>query len=203
VRSISTPRTINGEVLDLKPKTVAANSSSALTMEEEDLIEEIVGKKIISSAGGLYKAGVVIANCRAVTQAARRSQAALLEAIGENLEKRKAKERLDRLNARAAFRKWVDQGRKETEDRDPDIKSKKDAIAIIRVLLPKLSAGGPKVTLTSFKTLKDCVHWLGNIRRGTTWHEELEAMLVEDDADGADEETLERENEDGVEGTSD
>ena len=193
----------NGEVLDLKPKTVAANSSSALTMEEEDLIEEIVGKKIISSAGGLYKAGVVIANCRAVTQAARRSQAALLEAIGENLEKRKAKERLDRLNARAAFRKWVDQGRKETEDRDPDIKSKKDAIAIIRVLLPKLSAGGPKVTLTSFKTLKDCVHWLGNIRRGTTWHEELEAMLVEDDADGADEEALERENEDGVEGTAD
>jgi hypothetical protein len=144
----------NGEVLDLKPKTVAANSSSALTMEEEDLIKDIVGKKIISSAGGLYKAGIVIANCRAVTQAAQRSQAALLEAIGENLEKRKAKERLDRLNARAAFRKWVDQGRKETEDRDPDIKSKKDAIAIIRVLLPKLSAGGPKVTLTSFKTLK-------------------------------------------------
>ncbi len=62
-----------------------------------------MGKKIISSAGGLYKAGVVIANCRAVTQAARRSQAVLLEAIGENLEKRKAKERLDRLNARAAF----------------------------------------------------------------------------------------------------
>jgi len=85
----------------------------------------------------------------------------LHEAIGENLEKRKAKEKWDQSNARAAFRKWVDQGRKETKDRDPDIKSKKDAIAIIRVLLPKLSAGGPKVTLTSFKTLKDCVHWIG------------------------------------------
>jgi hypothetical protein len=174
-------------------------------MEEEDLIKEIVGKKIISSAGGLYKAGIVIANCRAVTQAARRSQALSLEAIGENLEKRKAKERLDRSNARAAFRKWVDQGRKETEDREPDIKSKKDAIAIIRVLLPKLSAVGPKLTLTSFKTLKDCVHWLGNIRRGTTWDEELEVMLFEDDADGAPvEEGLERaENEDGVDGTAD
>ena len=53
-----------------------------------------------------------------------------------------------------------------------------------------------------YGTLKDCVHWLGNIRRGTTWHEELEAMLVEDDADGADEEALERENDDGVEGTA-
>ena len=71
-------------------------------------------------------------------------------------------------------------------------------------MLPKLSAGGPKLTLTSFKTLKDCVHWLGNIRRGTTWDEELEVMLFEDDADGAVEEALERaENEDGVEGTAD
>ncbi len=61
------------------------------------------------------------------------------------------------------------------------------------------------MTLTSFKTLKDCVHWLGNIRRGATWDEELEAMfLVEDDADGANEEALEpAKNEDGVEGTAD
>ena len=36
-----------------------------------------------------------------------------------------------------------------------------------------------------------------------SFHEELEAMLVEDDADGADEEALERENEDGVEGPAD
>lgn len=47
------------------------------------------------------------------------------------------------------------------------------------------------------------MHWLGNIRRGTTWHEELEAMLVEDDAGGADEEALEHKNKDGVEGTAD
>ena len=48
------------------------------------------------------------------------------------------------------------------------------------------------------------MHWLGNIRRGTTWDEELEVMLFEDDADGAVEEALERaENEDGVEGTAD
>jgi hypothetical protein len=72
------------------------------------------------------------------------------------------------------------------------------------VLLPKLSVGGPKVALSSFKHLKDCVHWLVNIRRGTTWDEELEAMLVEDDADGANEGILgENEGEDGVEGVAD
>ncbi len=47
------------------------------------------------------------------------------------------------------------------------------------------------------------MHWLGNIRRGTTWDAELEAMLVEDDADGVDEEALgEHKGEDGVEGTA-
>jgi hypothetical protein len=69
------------------------------------------------------------------------------------------------------------------------------------VLLPKLSVGGPKVTLTIFKNLKDYVHCLGNIRRGTTWDAELEAMLVEDDTDGVDKEALgEHEGKDGVEG---
>ena len=72
------------------------------------------------------------------------------------------------------------------------------------MLLPKLSVGGPKVALSSFKHLKDCVHWLVNIRRGATWDEELEAMLVEDDADGANEGILgENEGEDGVEGVAD
>ena len=53
------------------------------------------------------------------------------------------------------------------------------------MLLPKLSVGGHKVTLSSFKNLKECVHWLENIRRGTTWDQELESMLIEVDAGGA------------------
>jgi len=60
----------NGEVLDLKPKTVTANSS-ALTRDENELVEEILSKRLISKAGGLFKAGVIIANCKAVTVAAR------------------------------------------------------------------------------------------------------------------------------------
>ncbi len=45
------------------------------------------------------------------------------------------------------------------------------------------------------------MHCLGNIRRGTTWDAELEAMLVEDDTDGVDKEALgEHEGKDGVEG---
>ncbi len=58
----------NGEVLDLKPK-MATEKSSVLTKDEEELIKEIMEKKIISKAGGLYKVGIIIANCRAATQA--------------------------------------------------------------------------------------------------------------------------------------
>jgi hypothetical protein len=69
------------------------------------------------------------------------------------------------------------------------------------VLLPKLSVGGPKVTVSNFKHMKDCVHWLGNIRRGATWDEELELMLIEDDADGASKAIFgEHEGGNGVEG---
>ncbi len=72
------------------------------------------------------------------------------------------------------------------------------------MLLLKLSVGGPKLTLSSFKLLKDYVHWLGGIRRGTTWDAELEAMLVEVDAKGANKGILrEHEGEDGVAGVAD
>ena len=201
----------NGEVLDLKPKTVTANSS-ALTRDEHELVEEIMSKGLISKAGGLFKAGVIIANCKAVTVAARRGEAIKRQAEADAAQKRKDKEKSDLSSARDAYKRWDDKGRKVTVDGAPDIKSKKDAIAIIRVLLPRLSVGPRKGTLSSFKALKDCVQWLGDIRRGTTWYDELEALFSEADdeahlaPEGDDEvEGVPREHvdEDGVEGTAD
>jgi hypothetical protein len=51
---------------------MAMANSSVLTKDEEELVKEIMEKKIISKAVGLYKVGVIIANCRATTQEARR-----------------------------------------------------------------------------------------------------------------------------------
>ena len=187
----------NGAVLDLKPKTVSANSS-ALTRNEDELVEEIMSKGLVSKAGGLFKAGVIIANCRVVTAAARRGEALKHQAEADAVQKHEAKAKSDLSSARDAYRRWEDKGRKQTVDGDPDIKSKKDAIAIIRVLLPRLSVGPKKVTLTSFKVLKDCLQWLGDIRRGTSWHEELEALFFE-----VDDETYGAVEVDGAEGTAD
>ena len=52
--------------------------------------------------------------------------------------------------------------------------------------------------ITSFKVLKDCLRWLGDIRRGTSWHEELEALFFE-----VDDETYGAAEVDGAEGTAD
>ncbi len=120
----------NGEVLDLKPKTITSNSSD-LTKDEEELIKEIMEKMIISKAGGLYKVGMIIANCRAATQAAQQDQASRLQTNAEAIQKHKAKEKSDLALAWVAFQHWVDKGKKVTVDSDPNIKTKKDAIAII------------------------------------------------------------------------
>ena len=61
---------LNGEVLDLKARTVSATTS--VTADEEELIGRIVDKKLITKAGGLFKCGVIIANCCAVTAATKK-----------------------------------------------------------------------------------------------------------------------------------
>jgi hypothetical protein len=120
----------NGEVLDLKPKMATANSS-VLAKDEEELIKEIMEKKIISKAGGLYKVGVIIANCRVATQAAQQDQASKRQMDAEAIQKCKAKEKSDLTLARDAFQCWVDKGRKVTLDGHLDIKTKKDVITFI------------------------------------------------------------------------
>ena len=52
--------------------------------------------------------------------------------------------------------------------------NKKDAYAIVRVLLPRIDVK-KEFKLGQFKTVKDCIMWLGQIGRGTTWDEEMAA----------------------------
>ena len=56
--------------------------------------------------------------------------------------------------------------------------SKKDALATVKVLRPRISTD-TKVLFSSFKNGRDCVKWLGDIKRRTTWHEELVALFSE------------------------
>ena len=50
----------NGGVLDLKPHVV---STTTFQKDDDEKIEHIMKNKLMTSAGGLYKSGIFIANC--------------------------------------------------------------------------------------------------------------------------------------------
>ena len=70
------------------------------------------------------------------------------------------------------------------DGRSPQLK-RTDALAIIRVLLPRLDVK-KEVKIRDLKTVKDCVKWLGGICKGTTWDEEMEALEMEWEEGGFD-----------------
>jgi hypothetical protein len=57
----------NGGVLDLKPCVVVEHTVSA--PDNEAQVEHIIQNKLFTSAGGLYMAGIIIANCDVVIDA--------------------------------------------------------------------------------------------------------------------------------------
>ena len=53
------------------------------------------------------------------------------------------------------------------------IMSRMSALAIVKVLMPKVA---PTLKLADYTTLKTCTKWLGELAGGTTWVEEMKAM---------------------------
>ena len=87
-----------------------------------------------------------------------------------------------RVDAKMTFQRWVESGRKASGDGWPEL-NKKDALAIIRVMLPRINIdleGNNKLKMGNFKTVNDCHKWLGEIRKGTAaWDAEMEAVMQE------------------------
>jgi hypothetical protein len=169
----------NGDIFDLAPRRV---QEIDLPANEEAAINLLIKNKGMNKAGSLYKAGVIMANSRVVLEAARRS-ALLTEKEKENAaQKREDKERQSLSDAVSAFRNWVNQGGKTLEDGSP-VLQRKDAVAIVRVLLPRIDVKGER-KIKEFSTAKACMKWLGEIGRGTTWDEEMRGIESEVEANG-------------------
>ncbi len=164
----------NGDVLNLEPP-VARND--ILQAGKDAQVKEIVKNRTINKAGGLFRAGVQIANSRVVLRAAK--IIANEDALNKAKATQKKKERQEslQLEANLAFKRWKADGRKMNDDGSPQLK-RMDALAIVRVLLPRLDVK-KEMKMGDLKTVKDCVQWLGGIRQGTTWDEEMEALEME------------------------
>ncbi len=85
-----------------------------LTRDENELFQEIMSKGLISKAGGRFKAGVIIANCKAVTVAARQGEAIMHKAEADAAQKHKDEEKSDLSSAWDAYKQWGNKGRKVT-----------------------------------------------------------------------------------------
>ena len=82
-------------------------------------------------------------------------------------QKKIEKKKLLQLEGKMAFATWVGNGRKVNGDDDYPLLNKKDAFAIVRVLLTQIDVKRV-LKMGQLKTAKDCIKWLGEIGRGTT-----------------------------------
>ena len=70
------------------------------------------------------------------------------------------------------FAKWFSAGQKVDGNGNP-ILSKKAAVVIVKVLLPRIA---PEAKLKNYVTLKSCTTWLSELASGTTWVTEMQAI---------------------------
>jgi hypothetical protein len=169
----------NGHVLDIKPRMA---EEITLPEDEEATIKHIIDNKIISKAGGLFKCGVHVANCRVVLEAAKRMKEV-------EKEKRKQKDITDGENkakkcwiAVTHFMKWKADGEPEVEDIPgrPRL-TRLAAIAIVREILPRIS---PEENVTQYTAKGKSIDRLMAIRGGTTWEIEMQAIVDEEGDEG-------------------
>lgn len=149
----------NGNVLDLAPRQV---KDFPLPADEEAAVQQLMMNKGMNKAGSLYKAGEIMANSRVVLEAARRTKLQAEEEKKVAAKKKSEREKQIVSNGVVAFRKWVAQGRQFTENEDHryPLLSRKDAVSIMRVLLPIIDVKG-ELKMKDFSTAKLCIKRAG------------------------------------------
>ena len=152
---------------------------TAQELEEgnEAKIQHIIDNRLINKAGGLYKNGLIIANAQVVLEAAKRI--AVLDAKAkENTELKKKNDVVKRDGkAQKAHREWVHEGRLVDGDGNPKL-NQKSAHANVRFLLSRVDIKGELKT-KDCNSMKACVKWLGEVKRGMTWDEHMQAAAEE------------------------
>jgi hypothetical protein len=158
----------NGELLDCELPKV---KKQPVFRDEEAQIQHIVDNKLLNKAGGLYKTGLIVANCRVVLEAGKR-MAELEKKAKEKVELKKNLESNKRgCEARKAHADWVLAGSPVDVSGHPRL-NKKDSLALVKFLLPKVDILG-ELKLKDFNSMKKCNVWLGEIGRGMTWDEHM------------------------------
>jgi hypothetical protein len=159
----------NVELLDLEPPHV---KNHLLPANKEEAIQALMKNRGVNKAGNLFCVGFSVVNCRVVLETIWRTKE---QQVKEKEDKERARKVEDngKLNSGLeAFGKWCGDGSKVDNHNHP-IMSRMSAVAIEKVLMPKVA---PTLKLANYTTLKTCTKWLGELAGITTWVDEMNAM---------------------------
>jgi hypothetical protein len=162
----------NGDMLDVMPHEA---EEAEIPSDEEAQIEHIVKNKLINKPGGLFRTGLIVANCRVVMEGSKqvtREAAVQMEAAAA---KKVTGIKLQEDEGVLAYQAWVKSGRPVTPQGYPKM-NLKNAKSIIKVLLPIIDIKG-ELKMKDFGTVGVCLKWLGAIARGMTWDEHMKEYM--------------------------
>jgi hypothetical protein len=164
----------NGGVMDVRlPKAKKA----AVFEDNEARIQYLLDNRCMNRPGGLFKTGLIVANCNEVNECNRRVAGLATKAM-EAAANKKEDQSVDTYNkAKRAYEAWVQEGRKADASGCPDL-DRPSSYAVVKFLLPVIDIKG-ELRLKDFGTMKKCNTWLGGIGRGMTWDEHMDAAVGE------------------------
>jgi cell fate (sporulation/competence/biofilm development) regulator YmcA (YheA/YmcA/DUF963 family) len=140
---------------------------------DEAAVQAIIDSKAINKSGGLFNLGIHVANSAVVMEAMRRIKATeKVATIAKEQRKKDAAAKTDN-NALDHFVSWVEAGANVDPTTGHPKLSKDASVAIVKVLLPKIA---PTEKLKDYKTMANCVKWLGELAGGTTWVDEMKQL---------------------------
>ena len=79
----------NGQVFDA---TIPVAKTEEQILEEDAQVDKLIDEKRLGSAGGMFKAGIVVANCDVVVKAAAKKKAMEVEKQKKKLEEKEFQE---------------------------------------------------------------------------------------------------------------
>jgi hypothetical protein len=160
----------NGDILDLGSRRVEENTE--IDADEEAQIQQILKNKAVNAAGGLFKAGIIVANGRVILEAAKRQRENTTKADGAKVQKKKDDTEDEQMKAIEIYRKWLTNGKKTDSNGYPEL-SKSDSKIILNVLLLRID---PAAGRSKYDSMVKCRKWLGELKGGTTWDTEMEQV---------------------------
>ena len=148
----------HGDMLDVVPREAEA---AEIPSDEEAQIEHIVRNKLINKPGGLFRTGLIVANCRVVMESSKQVVREAGELIEVAAAKKVANNKTMENEGVLAYQAWVESGRPKTDEGWPKMHLK-PAKSIIKVLLPMIDIKG-ELKMKNFDRVGVCLKWLGEI----------------------------------------